>query len=98
VIILALAKPMGTFMAKLFAGQKTLLHPVIRPLEKLTYKLIGVNEASEQRWTQYTGALIAFSIFSFLFVYVLQRLQGVLPLNPQGFNQTNVTPDSRPSL
>lgn len=93
VIILALAKPMGTFMAKLFAGQKTLLHPVIRPLEKLTYKLIGVNEASEQRWTQYTGALIAFSIFSFLFVYVLQRLQGVLPLNPQGFNQTNVTPD-----
>ena len=92
-IILALTKPVGLFMAGLFEGRKTFLHPVFRPLETLTYKLIGVKEDSEQRWTQYTGALIAFSIFSFLFVYVLQRLQGVLPLNPQGFNHANVTPD-----
>lgn len=92
-IILALTKPVGIFMARLFEGKKTFLHPVIRPVEALTYKLIGVKEDSEQRWTQYTGALIAFGIFSYLFVYLLQRLQGILPFNPQGFNHTNVTPD-----
>ena len=92
-VILALTKPVGLFMAKLFEGRKTFLHPVIRPMEVFTYKLIGIKEDTEQRWTQYTGALIAFSIFSFLFVYLLQRLQGILPFNPQGFNQTNVTPD-----
>src|SRR5665213_1840524 len=92
-IVLALAKPMGTFMAKLFEGKRTFLHRVFRPLETLTYKLIGVNEETEQRWTQYTAALLAFSIFSFLFVYLLQRLQGVLPLNPQGFGAAQTTPD-----
>jgi K+-transporting ATPase ATPase A chain len=92
-IILALAKPLGSFMAKLFDGQRTFLHPILRPLETLTYKLVGVNEQTEQRWTQYTAALLAFSIFSFLFVYLLQRLQGVLPLNPQGFNAALVPPD-----
>ena len=92
-VILALAKPMGIFMAALFEGKRTFLHPVIRPLEVLTYKLIGVNEKTEQRWTQYTAALLAFSIFSFLFVYLLQRLQGFLPFNPQGFSGKLVTPD-----
>ena len=92
-IILALTKPMGVFMARLFEGRRTFLHPILRPLEVLTYKLIGVRESTEQRWTQYTASLLAFSIFSFLFVYLLQRLQGILPFNPQGFNHTNVTPD-----
>jgi K+-transporting ATPase ATPase A chain len=84
---------MGVFMARLFEGKRTFLHPVLRPVEVLIYKLIGVREATEQRWTQYTAALLAFSIFSFLFVYLLQRLQGMLPFNPQGFNGTNTTPD-----
>jgi potassium-transporting ATPase potassium-binding subunit len=92
-VILALAKPMGSFMAKLFEGKKTFLHPVLRPFERLTYKLVGINEATEQRWTQYTASLLAFSIFSFLFVYLLQRLQGILPLNPQGFGASQTTPD-----
>jgi len=92
-IILAVAKPMGIFMAKLFEGKKTFLHPILRPLETLTYKLVGVNEATEQRWTQYAASLLAFSIFSFLFVYLLQRLQGLLPLNPQGFGAAQTTPD-----
>lgn len=92
-IILATTKPMGVFMARLFEGQKTFLHPVLRPVETLIYKLVGVNETTEQRWTQYTAALLAFSIFSFLFVYLLQRLQGVLPLNPQGFGAAQTTPD-----
>jgi K+-transporting ATPase ATPase A chain len=92
-IILALTKPMGAFMARLFEGKRTFLHPVLRPLEVLTYKLIGVTEATEQRWTQYTASLLAFSIFSVLFVYLLQRLQGMLPLNPQGFGAGLVPPD-----
>ena len=91
-IIAALTKPMGEFMAKLFEGQRTFLHPVFRSLEKLTYKLIGVDESTEQRWSQYTASLLAFSVMSFLFVYVLQRLQGWLPLNPQHFDQTLATP------
>jgi K+-transporting ATPase ATPase A chain len=92
-IILALTKPLGAFMARLFGGQRTFLHPILRPLEVLTYKLVGVNEETEQRWTQYTASLLAFSIFSVLFVYFIQRLQGILPLNPQGFGAGLVPPD-----
>jgi potassium-transporting ATPase potassium-binding subunit len=92
-IILATTKPLGIFLARLFEGKRTFLHPILRPLEVLTYKAIGVREDTEQRWTQYTAALLAFSLFSFLFVYLLQRLQGLLPFNPQGFNHTNVSPD-----
>jgi K+-transporting ATPase ATPase A chain len=92
-IILMLAKPMGVYMATVFEGRRTFLHPIFRPVEALTYKLTGVDETAEQRWTHYTFALIAFSAFSFLFVYVLQRLQGLSPFNPQGFRATNVPPD-----
>ncbi len=92
-IILALTKPLGTFMANLFEGKRTFLHPLLRPFEMLTYKLIGVTESTEQRWSKYTASLLAFSIFSFLFVYALQRLQGFLPFNPQGFGAAAVTPD-----
>jgi K+-transporting ATPase ATPase A chain len=92
-IILALTKPMGVFMAALFEGKRTFLHPMLRRVETTIYKLVGVNETTEQRWTQYAAALLAFSIFSFLFVYTLQRLQGVLPLNPQRFGASLVSPD-----
>lgn len=92
-VILALTKPVGIFMARLFEGKRTFLHPMLQPFETLTLRAIGVSKNTEQRWTQYTASLLAFSVFSFLFVYVLQRLQGFLPLNPQGFSATNVTPD-----
>ena len=92
-IILAVAKPMGIFMARLFEGKRTFLHPILRPLETVIYKFVGVQETTEQRWTQYTASLLAFSIFSFLFVYLLQRMQGILPLNPQGFGAAQTTPD-----
>ncbi len=92
-LILAMTKPMGSFMARLFEGKRTFLHPVLRGLETLTYKIIGVDEKVEQHWTHYAGSLLAFSILSFLFVYLLQRLQGILPFNPQGFSGKLVTPD-----
>src|SRR3984893_6874238 len=84
-LILLVTKPLGLFMSRLFQGERTFLHPVMRPLEVLVYKLCGVREDDEQRWTRYAASLLSFSIFSFLFVYGLLRLQGLLPLNPQGF-------------
>ncbi|HEY1338667.1 MAG TPA: potassium-transporting ATPase subunit KdpA, partial [Bryobacteraceae bacterium] len=92
-IILACAKPMGLFMSKVFQGERTFLHPVLRWLEVLTYKVAGVREDVEQRWTHYTASLLTFSIFGFLIVYLLQRAQGLLPMNPQGFGASNVAPD-----
>jgi len=92
-IILICTKPLGAYMAKVFEGQRTFLHPVLRWLEVLTYKAAGVREDVEQRWTQYTASLLAFSIFGFLLVYLLQRVQAYLPFNPQNFGTPNVTPD-----
>jgi K+-transporting ATPase ATPase A chain len=92
-VILACTKPLGAFMTRVFDGERTFLHPVLRWLEVLTYKVIGVQEQAEQRWTQYTAALLSFSIFGFLLVYFIQRAQAFLPFNPQGFNAGNVSPD-----
>jgi K+-transporting ATPase ATPase A chain len=92
-ILVALTKPVGAFMAKIFNGERTFLHPVLRWLEVLIYKVGGVRENVEQRWTQYAGALLSFSLSSFLIAYVLQRVQAYLPLNPQNFGTPVVTPD-----
>ncbi len=93
VLVLLLTKPIGLFMAKLFQGERTILHPVLRPLESLVYRLSKIREDEEQHWTRYAGGILAFSLFCFLFVYFLQRLQGFLPLNPQGFGAKQVPPD-----
>ena len=92
-LILLVTKPVGLFMSRLFQGERTFLHPAIRPLEVLVYRLCGVREEDEQRWTQYAASLLSFSLFSFLFVYAFQRLQGHLPLNPQGFGTPQMPPD-----
>jgi K+-transporting ATPase ATPase A chain len=92
-LILVCVKPLGAFMTNVFEGRRTFLHPVLRWLEVLTYKVAGVREDVEQRWTQYTASLLAFSIFGFLLVYLLQRTQAYLPFNPQNFGTPNVTPD-----
>jgi K+-transporting ATPase ATPase A chain len=91
--ILLCAKPMGAFMAAVFDGRRTWLHPALRPLETLIYRVSGVRESAEQRWTQYAGALLAFSFVSFALLYLLQRVQAFLPLNPQGFGAAQVSPD-----
>jgi K+-transporting ATPase ATPase A chain len=92
-VILALAKPVGIFMARLFEGERTFLHPVVRPIERLVYKLSGVDESAEQHWTHYAGSLLAFSLAGILLTYLIQRIQGTLPFNPQGFGGKLITPD-----
>jgi K+-transporting ATPase ATPase A chain len=92
VVLLALAKPLGEFMARVYTGERTLLHPVLGWLERLTYRASGVNPAGEMRWIEYTLAVLIFNALGFLAVYALQRFQGVLPLNPAGFGA--VSPDS----
>jgi len=99
-IVLAITKPIGVFMYKVFEGKRTLLHPVFRPLERAIYWFGGVREDEEQSWVRYAASLISLSIFGFLFVYAIQRLQGYLPLNPMHFSTpkapsfaTRMTPD-----
>ena len=82
-IILAITKLLGVFMAHVFNREKTFLDPVLRPVERLIYRVTGVNEEREMRWTEYAVAMLLFSGVSMLVLYALQRLQGVLPFNPQ---------------
>jgi K+-transporting ATPase ATPase A chain len=86
VVLVLLVKPLGAFMAAVFEGRRTFLTPVIAPVEKLLYRAGGVDAASEQGWKGYTIALLVFNLVGFVVVYALQRLQGVLPLNPQAFS------------
>ena len=82
--IAAVTVPLGAFMARVFARERTWLDPVLRPLERLIYRLTGVDERHEMRWPEYAVTMLAFSVVSMLVLYALQRLQGLLPLNPQG--------------
>jgi potassium-transporting ATPase potassium-binding subunit len=83
VVILALTMPLGVFMAHVFNREKTFLDPLLRPVERLIYKLTRVNEDREMHWTEYAVTMLLFSAVSMLLLYLFQRLQGVLPLNPQ---------------
>lgn len=82
-VILTVTKPLGVFMTRVFNRERTWLDPVLRPLERLIYRLTGVDERSEMRWTEYAEAMLLFSLASMLVLYLLQRLQGSLPFNPQ---------------
>ena len=84
-LVLIAAIPLSGLIARIYAGEANVLTPVLRPVERLFYSLAGVDETREQNWFVYAMAMIAFSIAGFLSLYALQRLQGYLPLNPQGF-------------
>src|SRR5664280_1179500 len=84
-LTLIAAIPLSGLIVKIYAGEANVLTPVLRPVERLFYRLAGVDETREQNWLVYAMAMIAFSIVGFLSLYALQRLQGVLPLNPQQF-------------
>src|SRR5580658_4729208 len=93
VLILLATKPMGIYMAKVFAGERTLLTPIFKPVEALFYKLFGVKEEEDMRWTTYAFAMLMFTVVGIVFSYALLRLQGHLPWNPKGFGGKDMTPD-----
>ncbi len=88
-LILAVTKPMGVFLTRVFNRERTFLDPVLRPVEKLLYRVTGVDEAHEMRWTEYAFAMLLFSVVSMLLLYLIQRVQGFLPFNPQKFAAVN---------
>ena len=91
-VLLLLVKPLGAYMAAVFQGEHTFLSPLLAPVERLIYRAAGVDPTQESDWKRYALALLLANLLGVLAVYALQRLQGVLPLNPQGFGA--VSPDS----
>ncbi len=85
VLVLAVTKPLGVFMTRVFTRQRTFLDPVMRPIERLIYRTTGVDENHEMRWTEYAFAMLLFSVVSMLLLYLMERVQGFLPFNPQKF-------------
>jgi K+-transporting ATPase ATPase A chain len=84
-LAVAIGWPLGAYMSRVWNGERTWLDPVLRPVEALFYAACGVDPKKNQTWFSYAGALLAFNLVGFLLVYAVLRLQGVLPLNPQGF-------------
>jgi potassium-transporting ATPase potassium-binding subunit len=82
-LVLLVTKPLGIFIAHVFNRERTFLDPLLRPVERLIYRLTRVDETREMRWTEYAVAMLLFSFVSMLSLYLLQRFQGVLPFNPQ---------------
>jgi len=89
--VFLVAPPLGSFMARVFARQRTFLDPVLCPVERLVYRATGVDETHEMRWTEYAVALLLFSVVSMLVLYLMERTQPLLPFNPQRFGA--VPPD-----
>jgi K+-transporting ATPase ATPase A chain len=89
-IVFAITKPLGVFMTRVFSRDKTFLDPILRPIEKLVYRLTGVDEKREMRWMEYAVAMLLFSGVSMTLLYLIERTQKWLPFNPQKF--PNVEP------
>src|ERR1700694_1334317 len=90
-IVVALVKPLGWYMTRVFNGERTFLSPVLRPVEAMLYRVGGVDEKREQHWLTYTVAMLLFHVGGFLILYALMRLQASLPFNPA--DQSAVAPD-----
>src|ERR1700676_1220798 len=82
-VVLALDKPLGAYMTRVFAREKTFLDPVLRPSEKFLYRLTGVDETTEMGWQEYAGAMLIFSGVTLALTYLIERVQNHRPLNPQ---------------
>ncbi len=90
-LILLVTKPLGVYMTQVFSGERNFLSPILRPIELLIYKICGVNAAREMNWKEYALSIVFFNIVSGLILYLVQRLQGVLPFNPQELPGVDVT-------
>ncbi len=91
-VLLAITRPLGIYMARVFSGDKTFMNRVLGPVERLIYRLCRVDASQEQHWTTYTAAMLMFNLIGLLVLYCLQRFQYYLPFNPQGL--AGVSPDS----
>jgi potassium-transporting ATPase potassium-binding subunit len=87
--VFLVTKPTGIFMTRVFNREKTFMDPVLRPIEKLLYRVTGVDENREMRWTEYAVSMLLFSLVSMVVLYAMERLQGYLPFNPQQFGAVN---------
>ena len=90
-VVIALTKPLGLYMTRVFTGERTFLSPVLRPIERVLYRVSGIDEAQEQTWVAYLVSMVFLHVGGFLILYTLLRLQDVLPFNPAG--QSAVSPD-----
>jgi potassium-transporting ATPase potassium-binding subunit len=90
-VLFLITKPIGIFLTRVFERQKTFLDPLLRPVERVIYRVCGVDENKEMRWTEYGTTMLVFSAVSLILLYLFERLQQWLPWNPQRF--ANVTPD-----
>ena len=88
-LVFLVTRPMGVFMARVFSREKTFLDPVLRPLERLLYRVTAVDENHEMRWTEYAISMLLFSLVSMIGLYLVERLQGYLPFNPQKLGAVN---------
>jgi potassium-transporting ATPase potassium-binding subunit len=85
ILLLAITKPLGVYMARAFSGEKTFMDPLLRPIERLLYRMTGIDETHEMRWTEYGTAMLLLSVVSMVLLYVILRVQRWLPWNPQHF-------------
>src|SRR6516164_2556337 len=83
VLVFLVTKPVGIFLTKVFNRERTFLDPILRPLERLLYRVTGVDENHEMRWTEYAISMLLFSAVSMIVLYLMERLQAHLPFNPQ---------------
>ncbi|MCA0366879.1 K+-transporting ATPase ATPase A chain [Pseudochelatococcus lubricantis] len=90
-IIIALVKPLGGYLTRVLNGERTLLSAIFGPLERGLYRVAGTNEKEEQHWTTYALAMLLFNLAGFVMLYLVQRLQGGLPFNPQGLGAIEPT-------
>jgi K+-transporting ATPase ATPase A chain len=90
-LVLVCAKPLGVYMARVFERERTFADPFFRPIERLIYRVTGIDESHEMRWTEYSIVMLIFSLVTLLVTYAIERLQHFLPLNPQ--HLANVAPD-----
>jgi potassium-transporting ATPase potassium-binding subunit len=92
-VLLAVTKPLGVFMTRVFSKEKTFLDPALRPIERLIYRCCGIDESREMEWKEYAIAMLLFSVVSMLILYLIERVQGLkfMPWNPQHF--AGVGPD-----
>src|ERR1700693_3507224 len=88
-LVLLVTKPIGIFMTRVFNRERTFMDPVLRPIERILYRVTGVDEDHEMRWTEYAISMLLFSLVSMIVLYLMERLQGYLPFNPQKLGAVN---------